>query len=223
MHRTKYGILLQDITDLQLTILLDTGSTAAKQVIQKRYFGKPAKRLKLNKRIEELYRIGITFNSMYDELPYPSIVSILTVPKKRIERLPLRALINPTNNPTLNNKLSQVYWDETLEQNEKNIRFSNLIFDDQDLIFTASDIKKIRFSIIWLNHIMSMKLKTKLYQKCLSNDAFKIFISEGFRGLYRISKKNKRKLNRFFKAADEVENMDFLRLSSIGLNNLWNY
>ena len=35
MHRTKYGILLQDITDLQLTILLDTGSTAAKQVIQK--------------------------------------------------------------------------------------------------------------------------------------------------------------------------------------------
>ena len=69
---------------------------------------------------------------------------------------------------------------------------------------------------------MSMKLKTKLYQKCLSN-AFKIFISEGFRGLYRISKKNKRKLNRFFKAADEVENMDFLRLSSIGLNNLWNY
>ena len=59
---------------------------------------------------------------------------------------------------------------------------------------------------------MSMKLKTKLYQKCLSNDAFKIFISEGFRGLYRISKKNKRKLNRFFKAADEVENMDFLKI-----------
>ena len=89
----------------------------------------------------------------------------------------------------MNNKLSKVYWDETLEQNEKNIRFSNLTFDDQNLIFTASDIKKIRFSIIWLNHIMSMKLKTKLYQKCLSNDAFKVFISEGFSGLHRISKK----------------------------------
>ena len=35
MHRTKYGILLQDITDLQLTILLDTGSTAVNKLYKK--------------------------------------------------------------------------------------------------------------------------------------------------------------------------------------------
>ena len=85
--RTKYGILLQDITDLQLKFYW-IRSTAAKQVMQ-RYIGQAAKRLKLNKHIEELHSIGITFNSMYDELPYPSIVSILTVPKNELKDCPL--------------------------------------------------------------------------------------------------------------------------------------
>ena len=194
---------------------------SAKIILEQQHRTNPAKLMKVKKWISDLEARGIKYNKMYSELSYHQVAAILITPKHKLKQLPMRALINPNNNKLLNDKLSKVWWEETIGSYEKNIRYSNLEIDG--ITFTSSDIKKIRFSIMWLNFLIHMRSSLKLTEPCLSKDAQSIFRKEGFEGLYKIAKKDKRKLKSIFKNSDEIINLDFFMLSSLGFASTWHH
>ena len=123
--------------------MLSIGNTV-KIVLEERYKRDIPKKTKLNNQVSKLESKGIRFNSFYKELGKFKVLAILITPKKICEQMPLKALANPFLNETLNNKLGDLYWKETLIDHAKQIKRNKLAIDEEN--FTTADINKISFN-----------------------------------------------------------------------------
>ncbi len=219
----EFGISLKDLSESQLLSLLKEGNTSAKVILKQKYRNNSVKFLKLNNLIKQLESVGIKFNSLYEtELSTHQVTAILLMPKKKIKRLPIRSLMHPSHNKTLNDKLSRVWWEEKLQDYEKKIRYKSMTNVD-GVDFTNADIKKIRFGIVWINSFMSKNSKIKFKDSCLSNHAKLVFLEDGFSGLYKIAKSNKRQLKKYFSVSDEAINKSFFELASLDFRDVWEF
>mgnify|MGYP001205997652 CR=1 FL=1 len=216
---SKFGIKIDKIKDQELFQLLSIGNTAAKIVLEERYKRDIPKKTKLNNQVSKLESKGIRFNSFYKELGKFKVLAILITPKKICEQMPLKALANPFLNETLNNKLGDLYWKETLIDHAKQIKRNKLAIEEEN--FTTADINKIRFSILWLNFELSNRSSFSNPEMLLSKDARKVFRKEGFKGLLRIAKTNKKYFERIFSRLNELENKDFFNKASMEFHYVW--
>ncbi len=180
---------------------------------------------KLKKKIEK------KFNFLINEDPHYALVQkskILKIHQKVLD-LPMRALIYPFNGNTLNQKLYKFSTSDTLREFKRDIANGSL--KKREIRFTSADHNNIRRSIVWLNwfmfdeNIMKKTSRIENVSLCLSQDAVTVFAVEGFDGLYKISKKNKRKLMACFRKFpdDKQATMSFLSLASMELNGLINF
>tara|TARA_X000000368_G_scaffold361053_1_gene305071 strand:+ start:907 stop:1842 length:936 start_codon:yes stop_codon:yes gene_type:complete len=217
----EFGLSQRDISDKQFLYLLKIGNTSAKMLLLERYRNKPTKRIKLQKFIKQLEESGIKYNKFYEELSTHQVAAILITPKAATKKLPIRSLIHPTHNKSLNDKLSKVWWEEKIYDYERSIRYKSLSIKEDKVDFTTADVKKIRFAIMWLNYFMTQKSKTSIKDSCLSKDAKLIFLEKGFSGLYKIAKSDKRILKKYFLKSDEIINKSFYELASLNLRDVW--
>jgi hypothetical protein len=217
----EFGLSQRDITDEQFLYLLKKGNTSAKILLLEKYRNKPAKRIKLLKLISQLEDSGVKYNKFYKELSTHQVAAILITPKVATKNLPIRSLIHPTHNKSLNDKLSKVWWTEKICDYERSIRNKSLSIKEDEIDFTAADVKKIRFAIMWLNFFMTNKSKTLIKDFCLSQDAKLVFLEKGFSGLYKIAKSDKRILKKYFLKSDEIINKSFYDLASLNFRDVW--
>ena len=82
-----------------------------------------------------------------------------------------------------------------------------------------------KYSKSTIKNIMNKSTRVENVDLCLSQDAVAVFAIEGFDGLYRISKKNKKRLKACFNKFPDNKQacMSFLSLASVELNSLINY
>ena len=217
----EFGLSQKDISDKQFLYLLKKGNTSAKMLLLERYRNKPTKRVKLLRLIEQLEDSGVKYNKYYEELSTHQVAAILITPKAATKKLPIRSLIHPTHNKSLNDKLSKVWWEEKIYDYERSIRYKSLSIREDKVDFTAADVKKIRFAIMWLNYFMTQKSKIVIKDSCLSKDARLVFLEKGFSGLYNIAKSDKRILKKYFSKSDEVINKSFYELASLNFRDVW--
>ena len=217
----EFGLSQKDISDKQFLYLLKKGNPSAKILLLERYRNKPSKKIKLQRQIRQLEDSGVKFNKFYEELSTHQVAAILITPKAATKKLPIRSLIHPTHNKSLNDKLSKIWWEEKLYDHERSIRYKSLSIKEDNVDFTSADVKKIRFAIMWLNYFMTQKSKTVIKDFCLSKDARLVFLEKGFSGLYNIAKSDKRILKKYFSKSDEVTNKSFYELASLNFRDVW--
>ncbi len=215
----KFGIATSSLNDKQYNYLISCGSTSAKVIMEHRHrlnHGKKNALLKLLKKIEDR---GIKFNKFYAELNRFEVMAALITPKQQTLKMPIKALMNPYINKSLNEKLSSAYWDDSLESCERYIRTNSFKINNQTL--TTADINNIRFSIVWLNHCMSFPRALADATRLLSKDARSEFLKTGFDGLHKIAKGNKVLIKNLFKELDEIKNESFFNQASLEFASVW--
>ena len=122
--------------------------------------------------------------------------------KKIVLELPMRSLISPFNQNTLNEKLYSFSTADIIGEHKLGISRNSL--KKRDTKFTSADINNIRRSIIWLNwfmydeNIMKKSTRPENVNLCLSSDAVNTFAVEGFDGLYNIAKYKKKSIKKVF-------------------------
>ena len=215
----KFGITTALLKDQEYYYLVSCGSTSAKVILEQRYRRDPVKTLKLARHVKKIEARGIKFNSWYDELQIFDVMAALITPKNKCINMPLKALINPYINKSLNEKLSMLYWQDILEKFEYKIRSNHLQIGT--ILFTSADINKIKFSIVWLNHIMQFPRSLKVDGMLLSSDARHEFLTRGLSGLQSISKGNKIYLRKLFKSMNELLTSDFFNKASLEFGDVW--
>ncbi len=220
----EFGLSLNDLSEGQMLTLLKDGNSSAKTILKQKYRNNAVKLSHLNNSIKQLESGGIKFNSLYDtELSTHQVAAILLTPKKKTKKLPLRSLMHPSHNKTLNDKLSRVWWEEKIQDYEKDIRYLSMTVEGDEIDFTTADIRKIKFGIVWLNFFMSQNSRSKLINPCLSKHAQLVFLEDGFSGLYKIAKSNKRQLKKYFSESDEGINRSFYELASLDFRDVWEF
>lgn len=217
--KLKFGITTKSLKDQQYNCLISCGSTSAKVIMEQRYRVNHAKKNQLNKHVKKIEQRGIKFNQFYSELNIYDVMALLITPKQKCLQMPMKALMNPYINKSLNDKLSLTYWDKTLENVESYIRNSSLKLGGKTV--TTADINNIRFSIVWLNHCMSFPRPLNNPTQLLSSDARREFIKNGFDGLQKIAKGNKVFLRNLFKDLDEIKNESFFNQASLEFSSVW--
>ena len=115
----EFGLSQKDISDKQFLYLLKKGNPSAKILLLERYRNKPSKKIKLQRQIRQLEDSGVKFNKFYEELSTHQVAAILITPKAATKKLPIRSLIHPTHNKSLNDKLSKIWWEEKLYDHEE--------------------------------------------------------------------------------------------------------
>ena len=176
-------------------------------------------------------KIEKKFNFLINDDPHYALVQkskIIKIHQKALD-LPMRALIYPFNGDKLNQKLYQFSTRDRLRDFRREIANGSL--RKRETKFTTADHNNIRRSIVWLNwfmfdeNIMNKSTRVENVDLCLSQDAVAVFAIEGFDGLYRISKKNKKRLKACFNKFPDNKQacMSFLSLASVELNSLINY
>jgi len=215
----KFGISTTSLKDKQYNYLISCGSTSAKVILEHRYRLNHSKKLILAKHINKIEKRGIKFNKFYSDLNKFDVMAALITPKQKCLSMPVKALMNPFINKTLNDKLSSMYWDDTLESVEYYIR--NNSFKIKNKTITTADINNIRFSIVWLNHCLSFPRRLNNPTQLLSKDARGVFIKSGFNGLQKIAKGNKVFLRKLFSELDEIKNESFFNQASLEFSSIW--
>ena len=129
--------------------------------------------------------------------------------------MPVRALINPHIGDNLAKKISKIRHEIRLKDVEKFIKNGTFKFNENASRITTQDLNKIRYSIVWLNQYNELPKMLNINDKCLSSDAYRIFIKEGFSGLYKIARGNKRYLKKLFSKCDEIQNYKFFKVFTI--------
>lgn len=219
MPAPKFGITTSLLKDKEYYYLVSCGSTSAKVILEQRYRNDAVKKIKIAQHVKKIETRGIKFNSFYNQLKIFDVMAALITPKIKVHKMPLKALINPYINKSLNEKLSLLWWKDTLDRFEYKIRSNHLVIND--IKFTSSDINKIRFSIVWLNHIVSFPRPLNIKSALLSNDAKHEFLKSGLNGLQKISKGNKIFIRNLFKNLNELESASFLKTASLDFAEVW--
>ena len=219
MPVAKFGITTGLLKDKEYFYLVSCGSTSAKVILEQRYRRDSVETLKIARHVKKIEARGIKFNSWYDELEIFDVMAALITPKNKCMNMPLKALINPYINKSLNEKLSMLYWQDILEKFEYKIRSNHLHIGK--ILFTSADINKIKFSIVWLNHIMQFPRSLKVECMLLSRDARHEFLARGPSGLQSISKGNKIYLRKLFNSMDELMSSDFFNKASLEFSDVW--
>ena len=145
--------------------------------------------------------------------------------KREVLELPFKSLINPFNNPDLNNKLFNISPSITLNNKKHDIKNKSL--REPGIRFTSADYNKIRLSILWVNwflyHETSLS-RPKHLNLCLSQDAYSLLITSkrGPLELLNYAKVNKRELKNLLSGFGENYRASFAFLSnaSLELNEL---
>ena len=219
MSAPKFGITTGLLKDKEYFYLVSCGSTSAKVILEQRHRRDSVLTRRIARHVKKIESRGIKFNSWYDELKIFDVMAALITPKNKCLNMPLKALINPYINKSLNEKLSMLYWQDTLERFEYKIRSNHLQIGT--ILFTTADINKIKFSIVWLNHIMQFPRSLKIEGMLLSREARHEFLTQGFTGLQSISKGNKIYLRKLFNSMDELMSSDFLNKASLEFGDIW--
>jgi hypothetical protein len=217
-----YGITADFLKDKDYMNLIFIGSTPALIKYKDSLKNNNLKLSKLNSNIKKLKEDGIKFNeaAFIHENRMKTYARLFALVYK-VGKLPFRTLINPFIDTTLNNKLSKVHYEVLIEHMEKQIKSNNLKIDN--ISFNTREVNQIKFSIVYLTQFMTKAQPVlNVSSMCLSKDAQKVFIRDGFEGLYKIAKKNKLKLREVFKIADEIENRYFFKYASTDLGHAWN-
>ncbi len=215
----KFGISTTSLKDKQYNYLISCGSTSAKVILENRYRLNHSKKLHLAKHIKKIEKRGIKFNKFYSSLNKFDVMAILITPKQKCLSMPVKALMNPYINKSLNDKLSSLYWETTLESVEMYIRRNTFKIKNKNI--TTADINNIRFSIVWLNHCLSFPRRFNNPTQLLSKDARSVFIKSGFNGLQKIAKGNKVYLRKLFSELDEIKNESFFNQASLEFSSIW--
>lgn len=219
MPAPKFGITTGLLKDKEYFYLVSCGSTSAKVILEQSHRRDPVLTRRIARHVKKIESRGIKFNSWYDELKIFDVMAALITPKNKCLNMPLKALINPYVNKSLNEKLSMLYWQDTLEKFEYKIRSNHLQIGT--ILFTTADINKIKFSIVWLNHIMQFPRSLKIEGMLLSRDARHEFLTHGLNGLQSISKGNKIYLRKLFNSMDELMSADFFNKASLEFGDIW--
>jgi len=141
--------------------------------------------------------------------------------RDQVGSFPIRALINPHLPPSVNKKLDMVWHDKFISDYQYYFSTSSLKINGHK--FRPSDIKKMRYVLVWLNHhLNSIKRKKSPFRACLNSDYKKIFLTEGFDGLKAAATYKKRLLNKYLNQMDEIFDRNFLLLANLDFLELWN-
>ncbi len=214
----KFGLSIKDLNEKQLYYLMAHSCPSAKSILEQRFRTNSVKLYKVRKKFREFESSGVLFNKFFEALkPIDRNKTLIDI-RNEIENMPMRSLMNPFINNSLNKKLSSIHWENKINQNEYAIKKNNLKIEDNT--FTTQDINQIRFSIIFLNNFKHFKKQDEL-DMCISKDAMRVFVSEGSEAFIRIAKGNKRFFKRILLKYSETDLYNFLSLASMQFNEIW--
>ena len=208
LPQLKFGITTKSLTDKHYYYLISSGSNSAKVVLEHRYKLDPVQKMKISNHVSKVESRGIKFNSYYAEIDVFLVMAALITPKRKCMELPLKALINPYLNKALNDKLSMLYWKDAIEDYEYRIRKN-------------TDIRNIRFAIVWLNHTMSFPRPLENPTMLITKKEYLTFIESGFDGLKAIANRNKVALRNLFSSLNELESASFFSSASMEFAEIW--
>lgn len=222
MARFNFGIDTEKITEEQFFHLISWGSISAELMYRAKLKNNQQKIIILDRYVKKLRNNGMRFSDHILSLPrHKALASLITI-KKEVKDMPLRALINPHIGTNLAIKLSKIDNSIRIGDVERHIKNGTFKFNMHEKKVSTQDLNKLRFSIIWLNQYIELTKKFIIRNKCLSDDAYKIFVKEGFSGLYDIAKGNKRYFKKVFSSCDEIRNYKFFKYASLEFDYIWN-
>ena len=102
MPAPKFGITTGLLKDKEYFYLVSCGSTSAKVILEQRHRRDPVLTRRIARHVKKIESRGIKFNSWYDELKIFDVMAALITPKNKCLNMPLKALINPYVNKSLN-------------------------------------------------------------------------------------------------------------------------
>ena len=214
----KFGLSIKDLKEKQLYYLMAHSCPSAKSILEQRYRTNSVKLHKIRTKFRDFESSGIIFNKIYDALnPIDRNKTLINI-REEIKNMPMRSLINPFIGKTLNKKLSRIHWENKIIENEYAIRKNNLQIEDN--AFTVQDINQIRFSIIFLNNFKHYKKEDEL-DMCVSQDALRVFVSEGIEAFIGIAKGNRRYFKKTLLKYAETDLYNFLSFASMQFNEIW--
>lgn len=222
LPQPKFGITTRSLTDKHYYYLISSGSSSAKVVLEHRYKLDPVQKMKISNHVSKVESRGIKFNSHYSEIDVFLVMAALITPKKKCIKLPLKALVNPYLNKALNDKLSMLFWKDTLEDYEYRIRTNTsggIAFGYFSL--TSADIRNIRFAIVWLNHTITFPRPLENPTMLITKKEYLTFIESGFDGLKAIANRNKVALRNLFSSLNELESASFFSSASMEFAEIW--
>ena len=220
MTTLKFGLKPEKLKEEHFLELISCGSVPAEYMYRSFLKNNQIKLHKLNNEIIKLRENGTIFSDYYKELPRNKILASLFSIREKVNNLPLRAALNPSMGKKLATKISKLDKSILIKEVERGIKYESL--EIEGITFNTHEINKLRFSIIWLNQFVNQPKDLNVNNKCLSNDAYKIFITDGFEGLYKIAKRNKRYLKKIFLECDEIRNYKFFKFASLNFEYIWN-
>jgi len=231
----NYGIEIDNLKDSDFFHLISLGSSPAffcyKYRLDRMKNSNPARYMNQKRLIEaykdELESKGLKFNFIMEHETAANVVQLLVNIPIEVQKMPMRALMNSLNNYALNKKLSTFHASATIGRKRYDIKNNRLTSDSET--FTPADIKKIKFSLMWLNYFISSEAKRNHDRlrptRAVSNANIKIFRDDGFDGLLNVAKKGtKRILKKGFSKLpdDRIYIQAFFKTISIQLTQLLN-
>lgn len=222
MAKFNFGIDPDKLKEDQFLQLISWGSIPAEYMYRDAIKNNQIKLRKLSKHIKTAEESGIIFSNHLKSLPRQKILASLISIKKEVQEMPVRALINPHIGANLAKKISKIKHEIRLKDVEKFIKNGTFKFNENGSRIKTQDLNKIRYSVVWLNQYNELPKTLDIKDMCLSPDAYSIFIKEGFSGLYKIAKGNKRYLKKIFNKCDEIQNYKFFKYASLSFDYIWN-
>ena len=214
----KFGLSIKDLNEKQLYYLMAHSCPSAKSILEQRFRTNSVKLHKIRKKFKDFESSGIIFNKIFEGLKQIDKNKTLINIRDEIENMPMRALMNPFINISLNKKLSRIHWENKIAQNEYAIKRNNLQIEGNK--FTPQDHNQIRFSLIFLNNFKNFKKKDEL-DMCISEDALRVFVSKGTEAFIDVAKGNKRYFKKILTKYNETDLYNFFSLATMQFDEIW--